>query len=290
MRVIPAISSRLLCLVLLVGALPSASAGAADRYFQTSDGVRLHYVDAGRGRTIVMVPGWTMPAWIFDKQIAAFSARYRVIAFDPRSQGDSEVASSGHDPWRRGQDISELLDQLGPQPVVLIGWSLGVLDSLAYVSAYGDNRLAGVVLVDNSVGEDPPPSPTPSVGPRRPAPKLSRDEKMRLFVFGMFLRPQPKWYIDRLTMASLRTPPGAAAALLAYPVPRSFWKEAVYSITRPLLYIVRPRWAGQAANLAANHPAAETVVMEGVGHALFVDDPGLFDRTVDGFIRRRVWP
>jgi microsomal epoxide hydrolase len=289
MYVLPEIPSRVVCLILLAILLPAGSAAAADRYFQTSDGVRLHYLDNGRGRTIVMVPGWTMPAWIFDRQIAEFSNRYRVIAFDPRSQGESQVAASGHDPWRRGRDIAELLDQLGPQPVVLIGWSLGVLDSLAYVRGYGDARLAGVVLIDNSVGEEPAPTSTPSQGPRRPAPKLSRDEKMRLFVFGMFRQPQPRAYIDRLTMASLRTPPGAAAALLSYPVPRSFWKEAVYSITRPLLYIVRPRWAAQAANLAANHPAAETVVMEGVGHALFVDDPARFDSAVDGFIRRRIW-
>jgi microsomal epoxide hydrolase len=290
MRALSAIPSRLICLLWLAALLPAGTAGAADRYFETSDGVRLHYVDTGSGRTIVMVPGWTMPAWIFDPQITAFSSRYRVIAFDPRSQGDSQVAATGHDPWRRGQDIAELLDQLGPQPVVLMGWSLGVLDSLAYVSGHGDARLAGVVLVDNSVGEDPAPTVSSSPGPRRPAQKLSRDEKMRRFVGSMFLRPQPKSYLDRLTVASLHTPPGAAAALLSYPVPRSFWKQAVYAITRPLLYIVRPRWAAQAATLTANHPDTEAVVMKGVGHALFVDDPGQFDEALDGFIRRRVWP
>ena len=80
------------------GLLLAGAARAADRYFLTSDGVRLHYGDSGRGRTIVMVPGWTMPAWIFDPQIRAFSQYLRVVAFDPRSQGDSEVAATGHDP------------------------------------------------------------------------------------------------------------------------------------------------------------------------------------------------
>lgn len=169
-----------------------------------------------------------------------------------------------------------------------MGWSLGVLDSLAYLNAYGDRRIAGLVLVDNSVGEEPAPVARPH--PPRPGPKLSRAEKMRRFVAGMFLRPQPRPWLDRLTEACLRTPPEAAAALLAYPVPRSFWKDAVYSTTRPVLYLVRPGLSGQAANLAAHRANAESVVLQGVGHAMFVDDPQRFDQLVEAFIRRLVWP
>ncbi len=289
MRRAGAIASVGFFLLLLAG-----TTQAADRFFLTSDGVRLHYAEYGHGRTIVMVPGWTMPAWIFEAQIRTFSQQFRVVAFDPRSQGDSEVAATGHDPWRRGQDIGELLDQLGSDPVLLMGWSLGVLDSLAYVHSYGDHRLAGLVLIDNSVGEDPPPSasgePSHAARPLRPGPRLSRAEEMRRFVAGLFLRPQPAFWLDRLAEACLHTPPAAASALRAYPVPRTFWKEAVYSTARPVLYVVRPKWAGQAANLAAHHPNAETVIMDGVGHALFVDDPGRFDWVVESFIHRRVWP
>ena len=274
--------------LVLAGLLLAGAARAADRYFQTSDGVRLHYVEVGRGRTIVMVPGWTMPAWIFDQQIRAFSRNWRVVAFDPRAQGDCEVAPGGYDHQRRGQDIAELIDRLGPEPVLLIGWSLGVLDSLAYVSAHGDRRLAGMVLVDNSVGEEP--APIAPAHPARPGPTLSHAEWMRRFVAGMFVHPQPRPWLDRLTAACLRTPPAAASALLAYPVPRSFWREAVYSTARPVLYVVRPKWAGQAANLVAHRPNTETVVMQGVGHALFVDDPQSFDRVVEAFIHRLVWP
>lgn len=288
MRRAGAIASLILASLLLAGA-----ARAADRYFMTSDGVRLHYTEAGRGRTLVLVPGWTMPAWIFDQQIRAFSQTYRVVGFDPRSQGDSEVAGTGHDPWRRGQDIGELLARLGPDPVLLMGWSLGVLDSLAYVHESGDRHIAGLVLVDNSVGEDPAPSGSGSarpVHPGRRAPPLSRPEEMRRFVDGMFLRPQPRPWLDRLTEACLHTPPAAASALRSYPVPRSFWKDAVYSTAHPVLYVVRPTWAAQAYNLANHHPNAESVVMEGVGHALFVDDPARFDQVVEAFIHRRVWP
>ena len=288
MRILSATSGFLLALWLA----HAPAHAATDRFFAASDGVRLHYVEAGRGQTVVFVPGWTMPAWIFDNQIADLQRYYHVVAFDPRSQGSSEVAPSGHEPGRRGQDIAELLAELGPAPVVLVGWSLGVLDTLAYVHEHGDGQVAGLVLVDNSVGEDPPPSRgSASVSRDRGRHgRVSREESMRAFVRGMFARPMPEEYIERLTEAALHTPPAAAAALLAYPMPRTYWREAVYSTRKPVLYIVRERLSGQAANLAANDPSAESVVLSGVGHAMFVDDPARFDSLLFTFLHRRVWP
>ena len=268
--------------------LACAPARADGRWFTTSDGVRLHYIEEGAGKTIVLVPGWTMPAWIFDTQIAAFSRHWHVVALDPRGQGDSDIATTGYQQDRRGQDIFELIHRVSTEPVLLVGWSLGVLDSLAFIHNDGDAAIAGLVLVDNSVGEDPPPPP-----PRhamQASRHLPRDVMMRNFVRGMFRRPQPPGWLDHLTDVCLRTPERAAEELLEYPVPRTYWKAAVYSTTRPVLYVVTPRLAGQADNLRAHHPTAESVVLQGVGHALFVDDAPQFDALVEDFIRRRVWP
>jgi microsomal epoxide hydrolase len=273
---------------LLLLALTRPVHAGQDRFFTADDGTQLHYIEVGSGRTVVLVPGWTMPAWIWQRQIDFLSARYHVVAFDPRGQGDSAVPATGYDQSRRGQDIANLIAVLGPQPVLLVGWSLGVLDALAYVHMNGDAHIAGLVLVDNSIGEDPPP--VASRQPGRPGPKLSRDVMMRNFVQAMFYRPQPPAYINHLTEICLRTPLPAARALLAYPVPRTYWKEAVYSTAKPVLYVVRPKLEGQAQNLAAHHPAAETVVIRDAGHALFVDDAPRFNALLADFIKRRVWP
>ncbi len=74
--------------VLLLTLVASASANAAAKsgYFTTSDGVRLHYLEARSGPTIVFVPGWTNSAWIWEPQIRNFSKKYRVVALDPRFQ------------------------------------------------------------------------------------------------------------------------------------------------------------------------------------------------------------
>lgn len=276
----------LLAVLVAVPAWAQGGAAAQHRYFETSDHVRLHYIEAGRGRPIILVPGWTMPAWIWQRQIDDLARSWRVIALDPRGQGDSAIPATGYEPHRRGADIAELVGRLGPEKPLVIAWSLGVLDTLAYIHDSGDGAIAGMVLVDNSIGEDPPPVATPP----RPGPKPTREVAMRSFVTSMFAHKQPQPWLDRLTATALRTPAPAAAALLAYPVPRTFWKEAVYATAKPVLYIVRPKFEGQAANLAAHHPAAETHVVKALGHALFVDDASGFNAMVRGFIGRRVWP
>jgi non-heme chloroperoxidase len=283
---------RLIVLGLLVlPAGPAFAQGMAqDRYFITSDGVRLHYLEAGpaTGHTIVFVPGWTMPAWIWQPQLQAFARRYHVVAFDPRGQGESDAPAFGYEPRRRGQDIAELIAHLEPVPVVLVGWSLGVLDSLAYLHTHGDGKIAGLVLVDNSVGEEPAPRPAP---PHRPAPVLPHAIAMHRFVVGMFHRPQSEAYLDRLAEATLHTPEFACRALLSYPMPRTYWRDALFSTGKPVLYIVRPGWlAEQAANLARDRPDTQTAVFANAGHALFVDDAMQFNALVQNFISRTVWP
>ena len=112
---------------------------------------------------------------------------------------------------------------------------------------------------------------------------------MKAFVHAMFHRPQPAAYLDRLTEATLRTPPAASRLLLAYPVPRSYWKEAVYATKVPLLYVIRPRWVAQAENLMRKRPDTEMEVFTDAGHALFIDDAARFNSVTEDFLRRHVW-
>ena len=283
-----------ICLLLLAPAAARAQTipGTVDRYFTTSDHVRLHYLEAGppAAHTLVFVPGWTMPAWIWAPQIAAFSRQYHVIAFDPRGQGESAVAPSGYEPHRRGADIAELIEHLHTGPVLLVGWSLGVLDALAYVHSYGDRNIAGMVLVDNSVGEAPAPVARPH--PRRPVtrPPVDHAEYMEGFVRTMFRTPQSEAFLENLTEATLHTPDWAARLLLEYPVPRVYWRQAVYATGKPVLYAVRPGFAAQAANLERNRPNTEIAVFANAGHALFIDDAARFNALMSSFMQEMVWP
>jgi microsomal epoxide hydrolase len=277
-------------LLLLASLLAAPTAAqAADGFFLTSDGVRLHYIESGprTAPVVLFIPGWTMPAWIFQRQITGLSPYYHVVAMDPRGQGESEIPATGYEPVRRGQDIADMIAALGNRQVTLVGWSLGVLDSLSYVHRFGDGQLSALVLLDNSVGEDPAPVPGPPT-PRARHPRVLREVAMARFVRSMFHRPQDDAYLQALTEAALRTPPDAAAALLSYPVPRTYWREAVYAVHKPILYIVTPRLSGQAENLAARHADVQSDVYSDAGHALFIDDGNRFNAELLNFLQAKV--
>ena len=265
-------------LFFLSSVLPSDTRAAE---FRSSDGVRLHYTAAGAGEVIVLVPGWTMPASIWAPQITHLARNYRVIAFDPRSQGQSQVALGGHNVERRAQDIAELIGHLQVPRVVLAGWSLGVLEALAYVQAQGDDRIAGLVLVDNSVGEDPV-----SKGGGNFMARLRSDRKqaMTQFVREMFRSPQDEAYYAALTAQALKTPYQASVELLTFKQPREYWRNAVYGTGKPVLYVVTERLRGQAENLLRKRPATRAEVFSGAGHALFVDEPQRFNALLDEFL------
>src|SRR5580698_6191951 len=116
--------------------------------FKTFDGINIHYLEAGSGHPIVFIPGWTMPAWIWQKQIDEFSKKYHVIAVDPRSQGESDKPPYGHLPETRARDYKELVDQLGLKHPVLVGWSMACGELVKYVEQFGTDNTAGLVLVD----------------------------------------------------------------------------------------------------------------------------------------------
>lgn len=258
-----------------------AWAEAQGGYFTTSDGVRLHYLSAGQGPVLVFIPGWTMPAEIWAPQLEHFVRGYRVVALDPRSQGRSEIAASGHEPARRARDIHELLDAIQAKSAVLIGWSLGVLEALAYVDAFGSERLNALVLVDNSIGEDPPPSSDPTFLTRL---RKDRRATVERFVRNMYKTPQDENYYRRITAAALKTPLEASVALLSYRNPREYWRQLVYATPVPILYAVTPRFKGQAENLKKRKPEVWIEVFESAGHALFVDDAVRFNALLDDFL------
>ena len=202
--------------IMLLPVQPAAKNPPAGQsgFFTTSDGVRLHYLQAGQGRSILFVPGWTMPAWIWEHQIACFSRNYHVVALDPRSHGDSERVTEGHYPNRLARDIRELTQHLELPETVLVGWSMGALQVLTAVEQFGTGWLSAVVLVDEVLGY----SPNAWINPRRLGKgrlELQSDRKgvTDRFVRGMYKRPQPEEYLQRIMAASLRTPTNTAVTL-----------------------------------------------------------------------------
>jgi non-heme chloroperoxidase len=258
---------------------------AAEHRITTSDGVRLRYLDAGRGRPIVLVPGWAMPADIWEPQLRGLADRYRVIALDPRAQGWSEASRDGLFHARRADDLHDLIEALGLRDVTLVGWSLAVPELLSYVERHGTGRLAGVVLVDGGVW-----GPPVDAGSRHAAmAELQRDpaDYFARFVRGMYATPQSTDYLARVTAAARRTPTDAAMALYfdLYFGPERDRRAALAGLDRPTLYVSAGRPSAHADTLRAHVRQARAETFVGAGHALFVDDAPRFNALLDAFVR-----
>src|SRR4029077_10685309 len=102
------------------------SVTGSSRTVEVADSVSLPVIEAGKPdaqSVLVFIPGWSTSADIWKRQIESFAKACRVIAFDPRSQGESTKTTSGNTPETRAQDLHALLERLGVQRPVLIGWS-----------------------------------------------------------------------------------------------------------------------------------------------------------------------
>lgn len=271
-------------LLLLMMTTPSA-AQPIRRSFQTTDGVTLSFLEAGseHGKeiNIVLVPGWLMPGRIWQNQINDFSRTYHTLAFDPRGQGESQVASSGYTAERRATDLNELL--LKRSNVLLIGWSLGGIEALQYVHMFGADHLAGLVLVDSSVGEEPAPG---SSGGFKDNLRRDRDKTLREFMGAIFAKPRPEQELAELVRSAKRMPIEDSLALLDYPFERAHWRNIVRRFQKPLLYVVTPQYEQQAANLKKNRPGTQVELFKKAGHALFVDESQRFNAVIRKFAVR----
>jgi non-heme chloroperoxidase len=254
-------------------------------FIKTSDGVRIHYVEAGEGRAVVFIPGWMMPGWIWGKQIDELSKKYRVIAVDPRSQGESDKPIYGHLPETRARDYKELVDQLRLKQPVLIGWSMGCGELLSYVEQFGDDGISGLVLVDGLIPVKQPEIVS-VLSQWTKELQQDRQKEADVFVRAIFKKPQPEDYIQRVKHATLEVPTDTAVALIYNMISVTDFSDAFARINRPMLFAYRPESQPSADFLKAK--LSDKVRLERFdedGHALFVDDPVKFNRMVDEFIQ-----
>jgi pimeloyl-ACP methyl ester carboxylesterase len=112
------------------------------------DGVRLHYVEGGSGKPLLLIPGWPQSwyAWRFVMP-RLVAAGYRVIAVDPRGMGDSDRPAQGYDLGTVAGEIHRFVETLGllqDGPIPVAGHDVGSWIGYVYASDWpGDiERLA----------------------------------------------------------------------------------------------------------------------------------------------------
>jgi non-heme chloroperoxidase len=270
-----------------------AAATIEDGYFATDDGARIHYLQAGGGdaTALVLIPGWTLTASLWNEQLHHFSSDRLVIAIDSRSQGASSIMQTGNTPERRAQDLHELMASLHIDRFVLVGWSQGAQDVAAYIQQFGTGSLAGVAFVDSPVSAG-----TAELDIRKAFSKAILSglsvyvTQPAVYSAGMvrsiFKQPHPAAEINAVIAQAQRTPPSVGAAMLVSDIFGADRRPAMQKIDCPA-------WVIASANsplldaqkeMAADIRGAHLMVVPNVGHAVFVDDPQAFDKALGQLI------
>jgi pimeloyl-ACP methyl ester carboxylesterase len=119
-------------LLLTIFVVPCAALAAVepvDGTFIASDGMKIHYLEAGNGSPVVLIHGYGGSArgnWFANGVANALAKNHRVVAIDCRGHGQSEKP---HDPTKYGpqmaKDVIELMDHLKIAKAHVHGYSMG---------------------------------------------------------------------------------------------------------------------------------------------------------------------
>ena len=122
--------------------LPSAPIDTVD-----ADGVRLRYVAAGEGPTLVLLHTLRTQLDMFQKIVPVLAARFRVIALDLPGHGWSDLPDARYDADYFVDRVGKALDRLQVKDAVIIGESIGGSIALL-LAARHHPAVRGVVAIN----------------------------------------------------------------------------------------------------------------------------------------------
>lgn len=93
--------------------------------YATVGGVRTHYIECGRGPTIVLLHGLSACFWNWWRNIPALAEHFHVVAFDLKGCGNSAKARGPYTTTACTEHLIGLLDQLEIKQAALVGHSMG---------------------------------------------------------------------------------------------------------------------------------------------------------------------
>jgi pimeloyl-ACP methyl ester carboxylesterase len=118
------------------------------------NGVSLFYQEKGSGKeTVVFSHGLLWSHRMFRAQVDALSENYRVIAYDHRGQGQSEVKAP-FDMETVAEDAASLIQKLCDGPVHFVGLSMGGFVGMR-LAARHPHLIKSLILLETSANAEP---------------------------------------------------------------------------------------------------------------------------------------
>ncbi len=109
--------------------------------------VRLRYLRAGEGRTVILLHDWPQSSYAWRRVIPELAKRYRLIVPDLRGTGGSGKPAAGYDKATIADDIAALMEHLGIERAHVVGHGLGAAVGYALAATHRD-RVRALVVID----------------------------------------------------------------------------------------------------------------------------------------------
>ncbi len=242
------------------------------------DGVGIYYESHGQGPPVLLSHGYSATCRMWDGQVAALRDRFRVIVWDMRGHGQSDVPA---DPAAYSEaatvgDMAALLQACGEANAVIAGLSLGGYMSLAFHARH-PSQVRALMLFDTGPGfRNDNARETWNARARARADEL---DARGFAALGSS---------DEVRMSQHRSPAGLAGAA------RGMLTQQDDSVIRSLETIRVPTLVLVGANdtnflaatdyMAAKVPGATKVTIPDAGHASNLHQPTAFNRAVEDFL------
>ncbi len=107
-----------------------------DSGFAEVNGVRLHYLSAGKGPPVLLLHGYAQTSHMWRPLIPKLAGTRTVIAPDLRGFGGSAKPEAGYDKKTMAQDIHALAKSLGHTRIGIAGHDIGLMVAYAYAAQY----------------------------------------------------------------------------------------------------------------------------------------------------------
>jgi non-heme chloroperoxidase len=267
---------------------------------QGGGGLRLHVREWGRpdGPPILFIHGWSQSHLCWAKQYqSALAEEFRLVAYDLRGHGMSEAPlEPGHytDAKLWADDVAAIIEQLGLDRPVLVGWSYGGFIICDYLRAHGQDRIAAIDFVAGAVKLGKAAFGT-LIGPGfldhfadATADDLPTNIRgMRALLKAFPAKPLPPDDVETLLGSSMTVPAQIRASLAVREIDGD---DVLRTLAVPLLVthgradtVVLP---AMAEHVLATCPPAEPSWYEGVGHTPHLEQPERLNRKLAELTRR----
>lgn len=256
-----------------------------------------HYIDIGisTAQAVIFIHGFpfTHKMWMFaGGQTEALSGSNRLVAYDVRGHGDSEIGQGIFTVEFLVDDLIALMDHLKIRQAILVGLSMGGYIALRAVERH-PNRVKGLVLCDTKAAPDSNEAKIKRSAHirmiRQDGTRAFAEEFIKGVVAPETFETKPEVVRSLQSMIERTSPITLSGALVALAA-RTDTTPALASIQCPVLVMSGEKDAlatpAEAKAMKEKIPNAELALIPKAGHMSNVENPEEFNKHLIGFIRR----